>query len=116
MGCVHASGHGEHVCKHDEHAAERTPEPPPQALPTSAPSTPLADTSTLDDFFRYAHVRIDQVEEALNKLGITHWSMFKCYEVKELANSEFPDAPAPSFFLCGVFLQSLILCNHATSF
>ncbi|WAR58255.1 hypothetical protein PtB15_5B488 [Puccinia triticina] len=94
MGCVHASGHGEHVCKHDEHAAERTPEPPPQALPTSAPSTPLADTSTLDDFFRYAHVRIDQVEEALNKLGITHWSMFKCYEVKELANSEFPDAPA----------------------
>ncbi|WAQ91943.1 hypothetical protein PtA15_15A336 [Puccinia triticina] len=43
--------------------AERTPEPPPQALPTLAPSTPLADTSTLNNFFRYAHVQINQVEE-----------------------------------------------------
>ncbi|WAR63213.1 hypothetical protein PtB15_18B295 [Puccinia triticina] len=74
--------------------AERTPEPPPQALPTSAPSTPLVDTSTLDGFFGYAHVQINQVEEGLNELGITHWSMFKCYEVKELTNSGFPDAPA----------------------
>ncbi|PLW23574.1 hypothetical protein PCANC_26407 [Puccinia coronata f. sp. avenae] len=64
--------------------------------PTSTPRTPPGDTSTLQDFFRFARVEFDspEINGGLQKIGLTHWSMFKNYKSHELTPHGVPDAPA----------------------
>jgi hypothetical protein len=64
--------------------------------PTSPLRTPPGDTSTLQDFFRFACVEDDSPEfnGGLKKIGLTHWSMFKNYKPHKLTPHGVPDAPA----------------------
>ncbi|WAQ90179.1 hypothetical protein PtA15_12A165 [Puccinia triticina] len=72
----------------------RTPEQQGTSVPLL--TTPSDDTSTLEDFLRYVHVDPNSgpIIKGLNQLGITHWLMFRCYEVHELIAAVFPDGPS----------------------
>ncbi|PLW38300.1 hypothetical protein PCASD_09010 [Puccinia coronata f. sp. avenae] len=63
--------------------------------PPEMPSTPPMDSS-IDKFLNFAHVDLDapQLCEAMKKLGITHWSMFRYFTSEELVNAGLAPGPA----------------------
>ena len=70
------------------------------ALPPDQPITPpLEDSGILEEFLEFAHVdnNSPQVQEGIQKLGITHWSMFQCFNANELVNSGMHPHPKFSF-------------------
>ncbi|OAV86918.1 hypothetical protein PTTG_29663 [Puccinia triticina 1-1 BBBD Race 1] len=64
----------------------------------NAPRTPTPpnNTSTIEDFLRFAHVdpNSPEVQEGMTALGITHWTMFKWFDTQELHNKGIPKGPA----------------------
>jgi hypothetical protein len=72
--------------------------------PTSTPRTPPGNTSTLQDFFKFACVEVNspKINGGLQKIGLTHWSMFKNYKSHKLTPHGVPNAPARALVVAAI--------------
>ncbi|EFP82986.2 uncharacterized protein PGTG_09954 [Puccinia graminis f. sp. tritici CRL 75-36-700-3] len=78
-------------------ASTSTAQPSEAPVIKSSPA-PSDGTSNLEDFLKFARGNGDSValNEGLNELGITHWSMFQLTNVEELVDAGIPRVSARS--------------------